>query len=182
MNCEDITELYLKSLRTELSFDESKLLEEHLSSCGKCRNELKWDSAIISAVRRAQQTIPHENFVSEVCKQLPLPNLSNEPYYTRFMIFSAVMAAAGVVMAVLWSLLGNNIDFGLLEMPFKYFVSVINKIQSFHITLPESSLIQEIQTIVPPNFTWLIWIVFAGSIYFIVSMLFPIFTYSYNKK
>jgi len=181
MNCDDIMEIYHKSLRTKLSPDESRTLKEHLAVCKECQNALSWDNAIVSALQSAESIVPQKDFVYEVCKELLLPKLSSENNFIRDIIFYAAAAFGAVGMTILWLGFWENVQPDYLGIAAYYSGIITENLQSFLSAMPEILLPQETRTFIPANFTWLVWIVFAGSAYFIISSLCPILPYSYKK-
>jgi len=131
MKCSELVELYLKSLKTELSPDETNLLERHLSSCDECRNALKWDKEIIAAFRSAQPIVPPEDYVSDICRQLPLPKLTGEPYFVNFVSFSTAVTSTVAASLVLWFTSLKDILPGFMRTSWMYFINATNDLVSF---------------------------------------------------
>lgn len=182
MNCDDIMEIYHKSLRTALSPEESRTFKEHLAVCEECQTALSWDSAIVSALQSAESIVPQKDFVYEVCKKLLLPNLSNENNFIRDIILYAAAIFAAVGMTILWFGFRENVQPDYLEIAAYYSGIITENLQSFLSAIPEILLPRETFTFIPADFTWLIWIVFAGSVYFIISSLFPVLPYSFRQR
>jgi len=181
MNCDDIMEIYHKSLRTKLSPDESRTLKGHLAECEECQNALSWDNAIVSALQSAESIAPQKDFVYEVCKKLLLPNLLSENNFIRNVILYAAAVFAAVGMTILWFGFWENVQPDYLRIVTYYSGIITENLHSFLSAIPEILLPQESHTFIPPNFTWLIWIVFAGSAYFVISSLCPVLPYSFKK-
>jgi len=181
MNCDNIMEIYHKSLRTKLSPEESRTFKEHLAVCEECQKALSWDSAIVSALRSAESIVPQKDFVYEVCKKLLLPKLSSENNFVRNIIFYGAAAFGAVGLTILWLGFWENVQPDYLGIAAYYSGIITENLQSFLSAIPEILLPQETLKFIPPDFTWLVWIVFAGSAYFIISSLFPVLPYSFRK-
>lgn len=95
MTCSEITDIYLKSLRSDISPEESALLNEHINSCTECRQAFAWDSVIAGAVRKDLETVPDEAFVSKICREIVYTRQSAKE---RF--YDLVSSSIGVVMPV----------------------------------------------------------------------------------
>ena len=131
MKCSEIVELYLKSLREELSPDETSLLEQHLSTCYECRNALEWDKEIIAAFRSTEPVSPPEDYISEICRQLPLPKLTREPYYVNFISFSTAVTSTVAASLVLWFTSLKDVLPGFMRTSLIYFINATSDLVSF---------------------------------------------------
>ena len=181
MNCDDIMEIYHKSLKTALSTDESKALKEHLGECEECRTALNWDRAIVSAIQSAETIVPQKDFVSEVCKKLFLPKSSYENNFIRKIVIyaAAVLAFAGI--AVLWFEFWEYVQQDFLQISTYYSNFITDNLLSFIIEIPEIVLPQETPSLMPINLTLLFWIILSGGACFFIPALFPVLSYSYKK-
>lgn len=175
MKCNDITEIYLKSLGSSLSPEESAMLNEHLNVCSECRQALKWDSAITGALKKEEQLIPKETFVADVIRQISPGRL---PFKQRLydFIFSAMEVILPVIpifiFAVLWMTFAAEIK-GVFSVDLQgYYDMIIYKVQSLYNALPELNMPEEILSIKLNNYSHLVWIGLTGIVYIIVSLSF----------
>lgn len=170
MNCDEIMEIYIKSLRSDLSPEESSLLNDHLSVCGECRQTIRWDSAIVSELLKDKQTIPAENFTAEVCRQIYNTKLS-----FKHQLYEIITSSLNVIMPcfiLTVFLIAFNAEIQnvlLLKIP-NYYDRMILNIHSYFDALLEYKIYKEISIVDFKNFSWLIWIGFAGIIYSFVLM------------
>ena len=175
MNCNEITEIYLKSLGSSLTPEESAVLNEHLNVCSDCRQALKWDSVITGALMKEEPLTPKESFVADVCRQITSARLPFKQRLYEF-ISSAMEIILPIIpvfiLAVLWMAFGAEIK-NALSVDFQsYYDIIIYKVQSLYNALPELNMPDEILSIKLNNYSHLVWIGLSGLVYLIVSLSF----------
>jgi hypothetical protein len=170
MNCNEIIEIYVKSLRSDLSSEESTLLNEHLKICSECRRALEWDSVIVSTLLKDKQTIPEENFTLEICRQISHTKFSFKHQLYDFITSSLEIIVPCFILTVLLIVFNTEIQNVLLLKMLNYYEKIIYIFQGYFGALLEFKMPEEISSIEPKIFPLLIWIGFAGLIYFVVSL------------
>lgn len=177
MNCNEIIEIYIKSLRSELLFEELTLLNEHLKICSECRQALKWDSVIAASLLKDEHIVPSENFVAEVCKEISYIKLPFKHRLYDFVTSSLGIIIPAFIVTVLWMVFNTEIQNILLKIP-SYYDKMIYSFQDYFDALPEFKILKEIPLIKPKNLIWLVWTGYAGLIYLIVSLSFLLSSFS----
>ncbi|MFC1558549.1 hypothetical protein ACFL40_04250 [candidate division KSB1 bacterium] len=175
MKCNEITEIYLKSLGSRVTPEESAMLNKHLSECSECRQALKWDSAITGALMKEEQLVPKESFVADIIRQITPVKLPFKERVYGF-IFSAMEIILPVipvfVLAVLWMTFGTELK-SVFSVDFQgYYDIIIYKVQSLKIALLELNMPDEILSVKLNNYSQLVWIGLSGLVYLVVSLTF----------
>ena len=182
MNCNEITEIYIKSLRADLSSEESALLDGHLKICSECRQALKWDSVIAEALLENEQIIPKENFTAEVCRQISQTKLSFKHQLYDFITSSLEIIIPVFILTVLWMFFHTEIQNVLLLKIPGYYDKMIHSFQGYFSALPEFKVFMEISSIEIKNLPLLIKIGFAGLVYLIIFLSFLMPSFSHRRR
>lgn len=135
MNCDEIFDIYIKSLCAQLSSEESSSLEKHLLECTQCRNSLQWDKAIVTAIQNAVPAVPPPNLAAQVYSEII--RLEAERYNSmRFKIFFYAGAVfIGLLIAVPVFKLWNGIQLSYGEIIVHYTENILQKLQDFFNTM-----------------------------------------------
>ena len=182
MNCNEIINIYIKSLSSYLSSEESALLNEHLKICSECRQALKWDSVITAALLKDEQTVPSENFIAEVYRQI-----SNIKSPFKYRLYDFITSSLGTmipvfIVTVLCIIFNTEIQTILLPKISVYYEQIIYSFKGYFNALPELKVPEKIPSLELKNLHSLVWIGFAGLVYLIVSLSLIIPSLSHKRR
>lgn len=182
MNCNEIVEIYIKSLCSNISPKESDLLHEHIISCSDCRQALEWDSVIVGTLLKDKETIPKENFVTEICKQIAPTQLSGKNFLTNLIDSSFGIILTGFIMIVLWMVFNTEIINILVHKLPGYYDKIMCDLKIYSDSLPAFKIPVEISSIEHKNILKLALISIIAIIYSVVFLSLLSSSFSYRRR
>lgn len=181
MNCDDIKEYYLLSLRTALSPDEAEQLHNHLASCTICRKTYSLDRTIVSMIQNSPPATPQAEFVSFVCRQISIQKEYVKLTFRHLLIFSMGLLAIFAAAGIFWRDFLFKVFIFIFNHSVSNFTNITENIQnSLNILLTASSYHKTI-TQLPYHLSWIFWIIFTASLFFLISLLFSFTIYPLKK-
>lgn len=181
MNCDEIKDYYLMSLRTVLSPDETERLHNHLASCSICRKTYSLDRTIVSMIQNSPPVSPQAEFVSFVCKQVSLQREYVKLSFRHLLFLSMGLVAIFATVGIFWRDFLIKVFYFILNHSLTNFAQITENVQdSLNILLTASSYHKAISQL-PYHLSWMIWIIFTASLFFLISLLFSFTIYPIKK-
>lgn len=182
MNCDEIKELYLLSLRAVLAPEEAEQLHNHVTSCDTCRKTILVDKAIVSGIQKIPPAAPRDEFISVVCKQLFIKKEYIRLSFRHLLIFSLGLLVIFAAMGILWQDFLFNVFTFIYNHSLSNFAAVTDNIQNLSKIVLTASSYQKTMTQLPYHLSYVFWIIFVSSVLFLISLLFSFSIYPSKKS
>ncbi|MFC1514087.1 hypothetical protein ACFL5P_03655 [candidate division KSB1 bacterium] len=180
MKCCDITEIYQRSLRGDLSRKERSILENHFAECKVCRETYKLDNVIITGLKKAEPVVPGKDFSAKVFKRLHLYELPGDKYFLQDMILYAAAVLSFIAISFFTFGYMDSIQSGLSGLTLNASGSIseilhqiVEKVTN---TLIPGELVNSSSLII-----WMILMVLPGAVFFAFALFFQNSTFLFRK-